>query len=261
MQRSRSRDPPGRGSRIADAASPRAAPRSPASCAGILAAAGSGDRAAGGAGLPKQFREVAGRPLFQWSLAALLDAGCTPVIVAVPEALLERAPSLAASDDRVRFVAGGPHRQASVAAALEAVTTDVVVVHDAARPLASADLVRKVVAALDASQVVGAIPAVPVDETVKSVCPDAVGDVTVIDATVDRDRLLLAQTPQAFRVEPLREAHRRAAAKGFLATDDAQLIERYLGAGVAIVDGERRNVKVTHPEDMALVGWLMGAGR
>ena len=122
--------------------------------------------------------------------------------------------------------------------------------HDAARPVVTAGDIRRVVAALEYAD--AAISAVPVDETLKRVRDERVLE------TVDRAGLWRAQTPQAFRAEALRAAHRRAAEEGVTATDDAFLIERH-GNRVAIVHGSRRNLKVTWEEDFAVAEAMMRA--
>ncbi len=228
----------------------------------ILVAAGSGRRARSDpSDLPKQFALLGGRPLFSWSMTTLLEAGCAPVVVVVPEAFLGRARAIAGPDERTLVVPGGDHRQDSVARGLEAIEADMVVVHDAARPLASPDLVRLVVAALDDPTAMGAIPGLPVSETVKLIRPDAAGEPKSIDGTIDRERLYLAQTPQAFRTAQLRAAHRRAREGGFHGTDDAQLVERFLDGRVLLVEGEPTNVKVTHERDLLMVESMIGAPR
>ncbi len=144
-------------------------------------------------------------------------------------------------------VPGGATRSASVRCGLvHCGDADVVVVHDAARPLASAALFRSVVDAIrhgaDA-----AIPGLPVTDTVKRVFVE--GDETVVAATVVREELVTVQTPQAFRREVLERAH----ATGDEASDDASLVESR-GGRVVVVDGEVRNVKITRPSDLEVVG-------
>jgi 2-C-methyl-D-erythritol 4-phosphate cytidylyltransferase len=150
----------------------------------------------------------------------------------------------------VEVVTGGATRQSSVARGLQRVTADHVVVHDAARPIVTPGDIARVVAALEDAD--AAISAVPVDETLKRVRDERVLE------TVDRAGLWRAQTPQAFRTETLRAAHRRAAEEGLTATDDALLIERY-GKIVAVVQGSRRNLKVTWEEDFAVAEAMMRA--
>lgn len=205
----------------------------------IVVAGGNGSRFGG----PKQFAPVGGRPLVEWSLEAA--SSCADgVVLVVPEDQLVAGPRFdRAGADAV--VPGGPTRAASVRAGLAAVPDDaaIVVVHDAARPLASPALFRAVIdAVLDDGRVGGAIPGVPVTDTLKEV------DAGVVVATVPRDRLVAVQTPQAFRAAVLRSAH----AAGGEATDDAALVEQQ-GGSVVVVDGEPANLKVTVERDLALV--------
>ncbi|MCX8059915.1 MAG: 2-C-methyl-D-erythritol 4-phosphate cytidylyltransferase, partial [Aquificaceae bacterium] len=128
---------------------------------------------------------------------------------------------------------------------------EVVVVHDCARPFASTELFLKVA---ELGTYEGKVCAVPVRDTVKRVAEGMVVE------TVDRRGLWLSQTPQAFRKSVLLECHFRARQEGFLATDDAQLLERY-GYKVAVVEGEPSNIKITYPEDLLLaesIGRLLG---
>ena len=214
--------------------------------AAILAAAGRGERF----GSPKQFHPLSGKPLLAWSLDVLRVAGCSPVVVVVAPEQTDRARVELGGPDVV-IVPGAEVRQGSVRIGLGHVESDVVVVHDAARPFATPELVSEVVAAVSGCD--GAIAAVPVDETIKRV-----EDSRVI-ATVDRTPLWRAQTPQAFRTAVLRAAHERAQSEGHLATDDAELVERY-GGSIAIVEGSRANLKITFPEDLELAR-AMAEGR
>jgi 2-C-methyl-D-erythritol 4-phosphate cytidylyltransferase len=142
-----------------------------------------------------------------------------------------------------RVVVGGETRAESVRAGLAALpeAAAVIVVHDAARPLATGALFASVVAAVRSGGAQGAIPVLPVSDTLKQV----VG--TTVKQSVDREGLVTVQTPQAFVAETLREAHRN----GGEATDDAGLLED-LGVTVVTVEGEPRNLKLTHPEDLLL---------
>ncbi len=200
---------------------------------------------AGGGGLrfggPKQFEDLHGRRVLDWSVAAARDA-CDGVVVVVPADRVADEPG---------SVAGGPTRSASVRAGLAAVAADaeIVVVHDAARPLAGADLFHRTVAAVrDGAD--AAIPGVPVTDTVKQV-----EDGRVV-ATIDRSRLVAVQTPQAFRASVLRRAH----AAEPEATDDAALVEA-LGGRVVVVDGDPRNLKLTSPDDLLVARALLADPR
>jgi 2-C-methyl-D-erythritol 4-phosphate cytidylyltransferase/2-C-methyl-D-erythritol 2,4-cyclodiphosphate synthase len=212
--------------------------------AAVVVAAGRGLRAGGD--LPKQYRHVLGEPVIRSSLAlfARHDAisFVQPVIHPDDAALFQAA---SAGLDLLPPVDGGALRQASVRAGLEALQAhapDLVLVHDAARPFASPALVTRAIAAARASR--AAVPVIGVADTVKTV--DATGCVT--DA-IDRARVRLVQTPQAFGFAALLEAHRRAKAAGrddF--SDDAALAE-WTGVKVGTFEGEAANVKLTTDDD------------
>ena len=207
---------------------------------GLLAAGGIGERARQSVDdAPKQFQSLAGRPVISWALDALVDAGCDPLIVVVPEAWAEAAGAVVAGQN-VRVCIGGPTRQQSIHNGLTLVEADRVVVQDASRPLVTGDLITRVIDALE--RVDAAIAAVPMDETLKR----ADGD--LVKETVDRSTIWKAQTPAAFKTAVLKEAHRRAHEEGFIGTDESQLIERY-GGTVALVPGSRQNLKITWLED------------
>jgi 2-C-methyl-D-erythritol 4-phosphate cytidylyltransferase/2-C-methyl-D-erythritol 2,4-cyclodiphosphate synthase len=216
------------------------------SVAAVVVAAGRGQRVGGD--LPKQYRKLAGEPVIRSSLALLSWHGQIGAVQAVIH-----------PDDRSDYeaaavglrllppVSGGATRQASVRAGLEALSArapDIVLVHDAARPFCSAELVSRAIAAC--GETGAAIPALEVTDTIKRV--DADGRVA---GTVDRAPLRAVQTPQAFAFPALLEAHRRAAKDGredF--TDDAALAE-WAGVKVAVFAGESGNVKLTTEDDFA----------
>src|ERR671916_1212177 len=208
------------------------------SVVGIVPAGGSGERL--GADRPKAFVVCAGRPLVEWSLE-VLGAVCDRVVVAVPH-------------DHVHepdFVAGGDSRSASVKNALAAAPeATIAVVHDAARPLVTRDLVERCIAALEPG-VDGAIAAVPMTDTVK----EAANDGRVV-RTLDRSSLWSIQTPQVFRADVLRRALQRDAAALAAATDDAMLVAD-AGGTVRVVEAPRENIKVTHLTDLKIVEALL----
>ncbi len=212
--------------------------------AAILVAAGSGSRF--GADIPKQFLTLAGKPVIRHAAEALAAfvQQLQPVGDAAPiEAAL-------AGIAHLPTVPGGATRQDSVRAGLEALVPcnpDIVLVHDAARPCIPPGTIPSLLRALEHSP--GAIPAVPVADTLKR------GDNGVIVATVPRDGLFRAQTPQAFRFDTLLAAH-RAGIQG--ATDDASLLEA-AGRAVALVPGADDNIKLTYPEDHARLERAMTA--
>lgn len=161
----------------------------------------------------------------------------------VPQDSIDRARELTAGWGPITITAGGVTRQDSVSSGLEEVSSDLVLVHDAARPFATTELIERVLAQLDGFD--GAIPALPLDETVKRV-----DDERVVE-TIDRERLWAVQTPQGFHTEVLSSAHEKARAEGINSTDDAMLVERY-GGSVKVVRGLRSNLKITYPEDFEM---------
>ena len=202
----------------------------------VVVAAGRGDRFGG----PKQFLVLAGERLVDRAVT-ICARHCDEVVVVLPPGATWDGPPVTAA------VPGGTTRSESVRAGLAALSgaVDVVVVHDAARPLADDATFERVIAAVrtDAD---AAVPAVPVADTLKRVQGDRVVE------TVDRSDLVAVQTPQAFRVDALRRAH---VGDGD-ATDDAGLVERS-GGHVVVVAGTAANVKVTAPDDLALVERLL----
>jgi 2-C-methyl-D-erythritol 4-phosphate cytidylyltransferase len=218
----------------------------------VVAAAGLGRRL-GDMG-PKALVPLAGRPLLAYALDDLQASRVTAAVVVVaPAAALDDFAKLMAGggwDKVVGVVGGGATRQASVAAGLAALPPGLayVAVHDAARPLAGGDLLDRLLQWLvaDPDGVPGVVPGLPVTDTIRRV--DAAGRSLGI---VDRDLLRAMQTPQLFLREVLEEAHRRAAAAGIEATDEAALVE-LAGYPVRVVPGSPENIKVTVPADLAV---------
>jgi 2-C-methyl-D-erythritol 4-phosphate cytidylyltransferase len=208
-------------------------------------------------GRKKQDIRVGARPVLRWTLDVLEATGeIEGVVVAVPAEDVPAWRRRLRGCRKVRaVVAGGAERQESVARALAAVppTAPWILVHDGVRPCITPELVHRVVEATRAHG--AATAALPVAETLKR------GADGWVKETVPRDRLWAIQTPQGFRADLLREAHRRASADGVLGTDDAALVER-LGAGVRLVPGLPGNLKITRPEDLPLARRLLApAGR
>lgn len=220
--------------------------------AALIVAAGRGERF--GAALPKALVTLDGTPLVIHVLRRYLESGTVAqIVVAAPGGEVERFRSLIPDPAPVpvMVVAGGARRQDSVRLALAAVPEemDLVSVHDAARPLVSVDLIRRTIEV--AARQGAAVAALPVSDSVKEV-----DDRGVVMASRARDRLWLAQTPQVFRADWLREAHRLAERESIEATDDSALVER-LGVSVAVVPGEPVNLKITRAEDLRLAeAWL-----
>ncbi len=221
--------------------------------AAIIVAAGSGARL--GAGRPKAFVALAGRPMVAWSLDAIAAAGLPRAIVAVPPghgAAAEEALAGAAGDFPLGFalVEGGATRSASVRNALAAAgDVDAVAVHDAARPMVPPELFTATLAALEETD--AAIAAARVTDTVKEAGPDG-----LVVRTHDRSRLWAIQTPQAFRAGVLRRALDVPDDVLAQATDDAWLVER-AGGSVRVVESSPANFKVTTPHDLALAESLL----
>jgi 2-C-methyl-D-erythritol 4-phosphate cytidylyltransferase/2-C-methyl-D-erythritol 2,4-cyclodiphosphate synthase len=211
----------------------------------IIAAGGRGLRL--GRAQPKQLIAVAGEPILSRSVRAFAaHPTVSEVIVALPLDLCSDPPAYL-RDGRVRIVAGGTRRQDSVASAFRAVSdaSDIIVVHDAARPFASADLIERTIAA--AAESGAAVAAVRSRDTVKrSTDPTGAGR-PLVQETLPRETIFLAQTPQAFRRHVLADA---LAFSGD-ATDEAALAER-AGHQVRIVEGESANIKITTEDDLAL---------
>ncbi len=208
------------------------------SVVGIVPAGGSGERL--GADRPKAFVVCAGRPLIEWSLE-VLGSVCERVIVAAPEGYDD-------GPDRVR---GAESRSASVRNAVEAAPdASVFVVHDAARPVVTRELVERCLGALQPG-VDGAIAAVPMTDTVKEVATDG-----RVLRTLDRATLWAVQTPQVFRADILRRALERDAAALAAATDDAWLVDD-VGGVITVVESFPENIKVTRESDLRIAEALL----
>lgn len=212
--------------------------------AAIIAAAGQGVRL--GAAQPKQFLDLAGKSLLERSVDVFAQSDeIDEIVVALPAAVAASPPAFLANCRKpTTVVAGGSDRQASVANAFARVApqTDVVIIHDAARPFVTTDLIRRT---LDAAVQHGAaIAAIPARDTVKQIA--ATGERVVV-ATLPRETIFLAQTPQAFKRDLLARALEQP---GVAVTDEAMLIEQ-AGFTVHLVEGDPRNVKVTTQHDLA----------
>jgi 2-C-methyl-D-erythritol 4-phosphate cytidylyltransferase len=208
----------------------------------LVVAAGRGERL--GTAVPKAFAILAGRPMVDWSIAALEEvAAIDEIVVALP-------PGADAPEGTIG-VAGGTQRSHSVQAALAAARADdVVVVHDAARPLVTPGLVEECLAALSDGGCDAAIAAAPVTDTVKE-CEGK----TVV-RTLDRSRLWAVQTPQVFRRDVLERALDQPDEVIAAATDDAALVEG-MGGTVRLVPAPRENLKVTTPLDLRVAELLL----
>src|SRR5579864_7892449 len=220
--------------------------------AAILPAAGLGTRM--GSDVPKQFLELDGVPIVVFTLRRLSQCA------AISEFLIATRPDEVQSLERrlskedfarpVRVVTGGETRQQSVGNALAKISadTELVLVHDAVRPFITREQVDRVIAEARARG--AAILGVPAIDTVKE----------VRRATIPRERIVLAQTPQAFQIAVLKDAFARAEQDGFTASDEAALVER-TGRDVYVVHGSERNIKITRPADMELARFYLDQER
>jgi 2-C-methyl-D-erythritol 4-phosphate cytidylyltransferase len=227
--------------------------------AAIIPAAGLGTRM--GADTPKQFLELDGMPLIIFTLKRL--AACpaiTDLLIAT------RAEDVVSLQDKVaraglgrpaRVVHGGDTRQQSVANALAQVdpSTEIVLVHDAVRPFVTREQIERVISEARARG--AAILGIPAIDTVKEVKRASLPeDVALISATIPRERIVLAQTPQAFSYALLRDAFRKAQEDDVSASDEAAVVERF-GHEVFVVLGSERNLKITRPSDMDLARFYL----
>lgn len=227
----------------------------------ILPAAGIGTRMAAGThgAAPKQFLSIGGVPVLARSLRAFLevprvDAVCVAVRASERERVEAQIQEFALGP-RVHVVEGGDSRQESVGnalAALESADDDLVLVHDAVRPLIDAATIERTIEAIEKHG--AAIVGLPAVDTIKQV--ERTADGAIITATIPRERVVLAQTPQGARVGLLRRAFAEAEADGFAGTDEASLLER-AGIEVAVVPGSAKNFKITQPGDIELAEFYL----
>jgi 2-C-methyl-D-erythritol 4-phosphate cytidylyltransferase len=235
----------------------------------VIPAAGLGTRMSAAPGdksrkpaATKQFAELQGVPILLRTLRSFAELSeVTELRVALRkneiEAFRERLqrefPEVLAK--KTVLLEGGEHRQQSVANALAGVSAsadDIVLVHDAVRPFVTAEMIHEVI---EASRKYGAaIAAIPAIDTVKQVERTAEG--ALVKATIPREKVVMAQTPQGFRYEVLKKAFDEAAADGFIGTDEASLVERS-GHAVAVVMGSPRNIKITTPADLDLAEFYL----
>jgi 2-C-methyl-D-erythritol 4-phosphate cytidylyltransferase len=213
----------------------------------------------------KQFKELGGVPILVRTLRKFVASPeVYEIIVALRQdeiagfrtQLEKQFPEILGK--RMQIVEGGEHRQNSVANALAAVAADpddLVLVHDAVRPFITPEIIAEVITA--AQKHGAAIAGWPAVDTVKQVDRTATG--ALITATIPRETIVMAQTPQGFRYSILKKAFDDAAADGFLGTDEASLIER-AGQPVAVVMGSHRNIKITTPADMELAEFYLRSG-
>jgi 2-C-methyl-D-erythritol 4-phosphate cytidylyltransferase len=232
----------------------------------VIAAAGSGERL--GAGGAKALVELAGRPMLAWSLAAFAGAeSIGAIVVATPgghQADVEALAREAAGDTPVTVVPGGDSRSQSVSRGLAGVEADIVAVHDAARPLVTAELIDELVEKLgsrpDADAVIAAAPIADTVKRSREPWPPG-GEVmrggpAAVAETLSRDHLWAAQTPQVFRTEKLRDVLDADPQRLAAATDDAMLVEQ-AGGHVLMHPAPPENLKVTTPLDLRVAELLL----
>jgi len=207
----------------------------------------------------KQFTELAGTPILLHTLRAFTAvAEVDEIWIALREneiAGFRERLGREKSAKKIELVVGGEHRQESVAHALNAIAAasdDIVLVHDAVRPLVTAEIIREVIGA--AKKYGAAIAGMPAVDTVKQV--ERTSEGAIVKATIPRAGVVLAQTPQGFHYSVIKKAFDEAAADGFTGTDEASLAERS-GHEVAVVMGSPRNIKITNPGDMELAEFYL----
>lgn len=214
----------------------------------IIVAAGSGSRAGG----MKQWRRLGGKAVVRWSVEAFLQAGAVDVVLVIPEGQEEEAAKACAGLSGWRCVAGGADRAASTQAglaALKAADSEPVLIHDAARPLLTPVHIARLLEAMTENE--AAILALPVPDSLRR------ADEGLLTQTLDRTALWSAQTPQAFRIGPLRAAF-LAWSEADPATDEAEVVMRS-GGSVALVKGDPQLMKLTYPEDFEMAEALLNA--
>jgi len=210
----------------------------------------------------KQFSELGGTPILIHTLRKFAaSSSVSEIFVALRkdeirtfrDRLQSEAPDVLRK--KIELVEGGEHRQHSVANALAAISAspdDVILVHDAVRPFVTTQIIEDVIRA--AERVGAAIAGFPAVDTIKKV--ERTADGALITATIPREHVVMAQTPQGFRYRILKKAFDEAAADGFMGTDEASLVERS-GHDVAVVMGSPRNIKITTPADMELAEFYL----
>jgi 2-C-methyl-D-erythritol 4-phosphate cytidylyltransferase len=233
----------------------------------IIPAAGLGTRMAvpsakSKAAPSKQFTELGGTPILMHTLRKFAASpGVAEIYVALRKNEISRFRARLEKEGKdilrknVRLVEGGEHRQQSVGNALAAVSAapdDIILVHDAVRPFVTEEIIREVIQAAEKHG--AAIAGMPAVDTVKQV--ERTADGALVTATIPRERVVMAQTPQGFRFDLLKKIFDEATADGFMGTDEASLVERS-GHEVAVVMGSPRNIKITTPGDMQLAEFFL----
>lgn len=206
----------------------------------IIVAAGEGKRF----GSPKQFSILKGKPVLEWSLAIFETHEEVDEIILVLKGVDQKTGLFNSYRKIVGMVEGGEKRQDSVIKGFNRIDPEkggIVLVHDGVRPLVQKDLISRVIKAT--SEKGAAIPAIPIEDTVKEV------EGQEVLRTMDRERLFRVQTPQGFFYSILKEALEKTREKQYYITDEASLVER-TGNKVFVVQGDPKNIKITTPEDL-----------
>ena len=209
----------------------------------------------------KQFTELDGTPILIHTLRKFASPQVAEICIALRKNEISSFRTRLEKEGKdiqqkkTHFVEGGEHRQQSVANALAAINAapdDIILVHDAVRPFVNEEIIERVIKAVQ--KYGAAIAGLPAMDTVKQVERTAEG--AVITATVPRERVVMAQTPQGFRYSVIKKAFEEAAADGFIGTDEAYLVERSRHE-VAVVMGSPRNIKITTPADLELAEFYL----
>jgi 2-C-methyl-D-erythritol 4-phosphate cytidylyltransferase len=210
-------------------------------CSAIIVAGGSGKRF----GQKKQFTNLAGESVLKITVKAFDIPYINRIVVVVPKEDIDEVQTcMKELGNKILVVSGGTTRHKSVMNGLNATgDCDIALIHDGVRPFVTASLIERVIDGTKEAD--GCIPVLPVMDTIKIV------ENGYVKKTVPRECLFSVQTPQAFKMERILNAHKRAMGRGYIPTDDSILIEE-TGGTVKIVDGERFNIKITLPEDFIL---------
>jgi len=223
----------------------------------IIVAAGKGSRMKGS--MRKQYLDLLGRPVLAHSLVAFDSCNLVEeIFIVIPEEDIEycqnKILSLLELNRRINLVSGGAKRQDSVYKGLKAITrhTETVVIHDGARPFVQPEVLKKCI--LGSKNFGACILGTPASDTLKSVYKS-----DLIETTIPRENIWLAQTPQAFQYDLILNAHEAARRDGYVGTDDASLVER-LGVDVKIISSGGFNIKITRKEDLAVAKAMVEAG-
>jgi 2-C-methyl-D-erythritol 4-phosphate cytidylyltransferase len=221
---------------------------------GLIVAGGHGKRM--GAEIPKQLLELNGKTIIEHTLAPFMSCKLIDgIIISASLEIIERIEKITNSLNDIKpviVIEGGKERQDSVLNGINAVPsdTDIIVIHDAVRPFITADLITECIITAEKHGSVSVMR--PIKETVKIVSNG------VIEKTLDRSKLWITQTPQAFRTEIIKKAHEKAKNDNFMGTDDCILVER-IGLKVHVIEGSDKNIKITTPADLIIADSILSS--